>query len=386
MRLVVSIPSGFHLRELVLPLKAFFEQDAAVEKVIAITPGAPFRQQLFGSYGDKFEFVATADEAAYAELYRQLQPDLVVTTTAGLDERDVPILRAAQKRGIKTFTFIASWDNVWKMERLKKFGKPYVLADHLVVWNRMMFDHLYRVFPQLRAGQVSIIGAPRFDYFWHADKIPSRDRLFAYLGLAADGEKLIHIGTTELYPMDYIVAALATRFPKAHLYASVHPGGDMKKHQGYAAQYGVTVRYSFGRQDEAPAREFQYNPSLEDIYMLVALFKHSDVLVNHSSTVALESLAADVPVINVKFGEPFDWWRWYRSMVYRDFQQHYRDVVSDNATTIVKNSAQLAAATETYLGNPALHHEGRRRTLQKMITTTDGSASQQMFELIKKQA
>lgn len=386
MKIVLSVPSGFHARELLMPLKALFEQN--IEKILCITPAANYRSTVFSSYGSQFDFVENPNTVEdHEKILKQFSPDVVITTTAGLDTKDIAILTAAQNLGIKTFTFVASWDNVWKMERLKQFGKPYVLANHLAVWNSMMKDHLLQAFPELTPEMISISGVPRLDYFWHHDHIPSKQDLFEYLGVADSSKKLIHIATTELYPMDYLVKAIATAplpYP-TQLYASVHPGGNMNKHKTYAEKYSVAVRYSFGRQDNAPIPDFLYNPSVEDIYMLVALFKHSSVLVNHSSTVAIESFAADVPVINVKYGKPLDWWKWYRSMVYRDFQQHYHDVVSDGATKVVKNKRQLVNALDNYLKDPLQDQANRAKTLQKMITVVDGSASSHMMNLIKQQ-
>ena len=386
MKITLSVPSGFHARELLLPLKPFFEKDNAFEKIVCITPGAVNRSAIFPDYGSLFEFVENPTTAKkHEDLLKNLSPDLVVTTTAGLDAKDVDILLAAKKLNIKTFTFVASWDNVWKMERLKQFGKPYVLADHLAVWNNMMKEHLLRAFPELQENQVSISGAPRLDYFWHHDQIPSKDDLYAYLGISDSAKKLIHVATTELYPMDYLVQALAkAKLPcPIQLYASVHPGGDIKKHERYANKYNVSLKYSFGRQENAAHPDFRYNPSLKDIYMLVALFKHSSVLVNHSSTVAIESFAANVPVINVKYGKSFDWWRWYRSMVYRDFQQHYNDIVNDGATKVVTNKKQLINALRNYLQHPEEDQQNRAKTLQKMIMITDGTASEKMYMFIK---
>lgn len=392
MKLLFSVPSGFHLRELVLPLKELLESDPVISVVTIVTPGAPYAQELFSHFGTKFTFVdnGKTDEET-KNLLQHAQPDIVITNTSGLDNLDVPLLKAAKALGIPTFTFIASWDNVWKMERFKNEGKEQVLADHIAVWNTMMHDHLVRLFPEYDRSLISIVGAPRFDFFWHTDRVASKEKVFAALGLEDTTRPLIHFATTELYPMEYLVRAVHDDFKKQihestpYFYASVHPGGDMSKHKIYE-KYGVKVRYSFGRKDNAPHPNFRYNPTLDDVYMLIGLFKHTNLLINHSSTVALESLVADVPVINVKYGDRFDWWRWYRSMVYRDFQQHYLDITSEKGTWLVHNKHELLKALHEYLQNPQRDSEARKKTVQKMITTTDGTASQQMLELIKKKA
>lgn len=388
MKIAISVPTGYHKRELFMPLTPLLQADKDITRVLAISPAAAYRTQIFPEYREKFEFITNpADAADHKKLFQDWQPEIVVTSTAGHEERDVPILRAAKELGIPTLTFIASWDNVWKMERMIRFGKPQVVSDHFVVWNVMMRDHLLRIFPVLRPEQVVVIGAPRFDYFSHHDQIPSEDELRNYLGVPPDG-KLIHFSSTELYPMDYIVKTIKRSQadqPAAsplHFFVSVHPGGDLAHHQSMA-KYGALIGYSFGRQPVSPVPDFRYNPSVKDIYMHVALFKYSAMLINQSSTTVMESLLADVPIINVAFGKKFDWWHWYRSMVYRDFFQHYADVIMSRATSLVKNRRELVRACYTYLEHPECQRAERAAAIKKMITTVDGTASLKVLNFIK---
>lgn len=394
MKLLFSVPTGYHLRELILPLRDTLTQDASIEAVIIVTPAAQLAPQVFPGWPKKFVFVANPDNLeAHIHLLEKIKPNLVITNTVGHDEKDYPILVAAKKCQIAALTFIASWDNVWKIERLLKTPNRVALADHFSVWNEMMQQHMIKIFPHISPKQISIIGAPRLDYYapQFNSIIPSKAALFETLGLKDATRPLIHFSTTELYPMEYIVKAVrqamdAHKLPSnLALLATVHPGGDLKKHQDLQ-KYGALVRYAFGRQANAPLSSFTYNPSKEDMVNAVALYKHTSVLINHSSTTALESLLADVPVINVKYGQPLDWWHWYRSMVYRDFQQHYADVVSDGATTVVASAKQLTHAVASYLKEPTLHRAERAKTIKKMITTVDGTATMKIGALITKLA
>ena len=308
------------------------------------------------------------------------------------DDRDVPILRAAKTNNIKTLTFVASWDNVWKMGRSNKANEPRENADTFVVWNSMMNDHLLRLYPEIGQHNISIIGAPRFDFFTHKENIPTKEDLRSFLAIPNDEGKLIHFATTELYPMEYLIKSIAKardngqlNYP-VHLYASVHPGGDIAKHEKYANKYGVNVKYSFGRQPNSLTPSFKYNPSIENIYMLIALFKHSDLLINQSSTVALESFAADTPVINAKYGKSFDWWNWHRSAVAKDFRQHYADILKDSPSQVVYNDKELINATNAYLDHPTLDQDNRLKSLMRMTTIIDGTASKQLVKFIKKHA
>jgi CDP-glycerol glycerophosphotransferase (TagB/SpsB family) len=284
------------------------------------------------------------------------------------------------------------------MERLGE-STDWAMPDYLAVWNTMNRDHLLKSFGKaIPAERITITGPPRFDYFFHSDRIPSREKLLAYLGFAdaAATQPLLHCATTELYPFTYIIKDLHQAITNHDLpvdtllYASVHPGGDISRHK-HLEKFGARVKYSFGRRAKILLPEFAYLPTEEEIYHLIALFKHASVLINQSSTVAIESFAADVPIINVAYGQPWDWLRWprhgrgwRRSAVYRDFQQHYRYITEEGATSLVKNKNDLIAATSTYLADSSWHRAERQVTLKKIISYTDGSNSQRLIDWLKR--
>ncbi|MBI4022159.1 MAG: CDP-glycerol glycerophosphotransferase family protein [Candidatus Andersenbacteria bacterium] len=392
MRLLFSALTGYNFRELLLPLKPRLDSDDSITAVLVVTPGAAFSRQLFSAFGPKYSFVPVLpDEAAYRQYFAQSKPDVVVTPTAGLEPLDIPLIRAAQMDLIPTLTFVASWDNVYKMERrikMSKYREQYAIADHFAVWNAENRDHLLAIIPHLPMSHVTITGPPRLDWLASADDLPNRRQLFAKLGLPDGAKKLIHIATTELYPSDYIIKTLASARGSdlgfdTVMFVSVHPGGQLDTHQRYSAPYGAYCAYSFGRRESSPVEQFKYCPTLEDIRWHSALFKRSHLLINHSSTVTIESLVANRPVINVKYGRPFDWWRWYRSMIYRDFRQHAKVFLDSAATRIVQSPQELIQAARAYLHHPAQDRAARQQLAQKMITFTDGRCGQRLLDLIK---
>lgn len=376
----LSVPSGSHSRALLKPLRPFFEQATREQKIklIIVSPMSRYPDLIREFQGSGFIFVAWEPS-----IFEQYQPALVVSTTTGLDECDIPILKEAKKRKIPTLTYIESWDNVWKMQRRQN---EMVKVNTLLVWNEMMKKHAQRIFGY-KDNQIHIVGSPRLDYFWHKDKIPSREELCHYLNVDPK-KKLIHIATVELYDISYVVKIIAEARDQGkikmpvEIYCSVHPGGDITKHEQYARICKAKLRYSFGRNDSVLHPLFKYNPTDQDMYMLVSLWINSDLMVNFSSTAAIESMLGDTPTINVMFGKPFDFWRWRKSAVYRDFKEHYKDIITERGTTVVKNKKQFLAAINQYLVRPDLNREGRRKTCQKMLTFLDGQSSERVFNLI----
>lgn len=399
-----SIPSGSHKRAYFQPLLLFLKNNLNLQ-VICISPLAKYpkwiqqREVRLPKAKENGIFWGVWDK----KLFDQYQPSLVTASTCGLDDKDILILAEAKKRRIKTLVYVESWDNVWKMERHKE---SMIKADHILVWNKMMQEHLMRALDYQKE-EIGIVGSPRLDNLIKAEDLSSKAELFQFMNNLLPGEykkidldpnkPLIHIATVELYDNSYMVKIVCearekarkinkeSQLAKAQIYCSVHPGGNMGRHLQYAKKYGVDMlKFSFGRNESAPIKEFRYNPSIQDMKMLYGLFLHSDLLVNFSSTAALESCIADTPVINVKFGKPFDFWRWHESPVFKDFQEHYKDITDQGGTFIARNKKELIKAIESYLRNPKLDQKKRCATAKKLITFLDGRCSERVYQEIIK--
>jgi hypothetical protein len=389
MKLLFSVPTGYHFRELILPLHSHLKADSSITEVHIVTPAASIASEIFTGFGSKFFYHENpADDAGHRELFASIKPDVVITDTVGHDALDEPILRIGKEMEVHTLTFIASWDNVWKIDRLIASGIKIAIPDRFTVWNQMMKQHLMRTFPDVAEDRIAVIGAPRLDYFSQTEKILSKEEIYHTLGFEDVSRPLIHVGTTELYPMDYIARAIREGVDTGaitgnpYLYASVHPGGAVERYKKFE-EYGFTVRRAPGRNESISVNAFKYAPTEHDIFFQIGVFTHANVLINHSSTVALESIITGVPVINVLYGMPFDWWKWHRCMVVRDFKEHYKDLVSDGATYVVRSKKELIQATTDALQHPHAKDAARDITVKKMITTTDGTAGKKVLEYIK---
>jgi len=360
---------------------------------LVITPGTPWSDELFPSTDYPRDRYSFAENRSADSVLKQRRPHLVVTTTAGLDPADPPLLESARAHGLPTATIIESWDNVRKMDRIQrglgKSGQRVILPDHLLVWNDIMKQELLCYFPSVKEEQISVVGAPRLDYFGpkYAEKLPPREQALAFFGLRPEG-RVLHLATTELYDHGHLAQAIGEAKQRGdlpddlQLYASVHPGGKMERHRPWAEKYGFTIRFSPGRHEPAPHPDFRYNPTHEDMLTLVALFKETNVAVNLSSTVALESCMADRPVVCAFFGKTFDWLRWRRSMVVRDFREHYADLLRGGGIAVARNPRQLIQTIHAYLDNQTKDHQGRRRSAEIIATTLAGDASDRVLAVL----
>jgi len=394
-KIAISVPSGSHHRALLQPLRNFLVNKDW--KYLIISPGTPWADEIFPASEyprEQFSFVEVKTEKwndpqtkeTLKRYYQEFNPDLVLTTTTGRDSIDRPILTVAKEMKIMTCTFVESWDNIWKMVRKRE---EQIVPDFLLVWNKIMRDHLLNEFPQVDPEKVFITGSPRLDIAARLQELPSRHEVCAKLGLDPQ-KRILHFSTVELYKMTHVAKDISDAKKEGtipqdlQLLATVHPGGKFEVHQEWAKELGFVLKPTFGRHKTGPHPDFVYNPTYHENALLMSLFKEDDIMINFSSTVALEAMLMDTPTIGVMYGKKRDWWNWRKSAVVRDFKEHYADLLSGGGVRVVKNKKQLISAINDYLKHPEKEKEGRIKSCEIIMTTLAGDASKKTFEIIEK--
>ena len=96
---------------------------------------------------------------SFHELLQKIAPDAIFSITPYFFEEEL-ILRAAQEQNIPICSSILSFDNITTK------GWMPVLCDRYCLWNKFNKHELFRIYPETRAKQVTIVGAPQFDFYY----------------------------------------------------------------------------------------------------------------------------------------------------------------------------------------------------------------------------
>jgi hypothetical protein len=119
----------------------------------------------------------TPPEAAASRLLDTLRPDYVmVTPLVNFRSREIDLVKAARRRGIRTLLPVASWDNLTNKGRLK------VQPDRIAVWNEAMAREaieLHGVPP----ARVAVVGASVFDPWFAQEPRLTRAAFMESVGL-----------------------------------------------------------------------------------------------------------------------------------------------------------------------------------------------------------
>jgi hypothetical protein len=117
-------------------------------------------------------------------------PDLVVVTPlVDFGSGQVDYIKSAQRLGLRTAAWIASWDN------LTNKGLLRVRPDRLFVWNEAQ-RHEAETFHDIPADRVVVTGAQIFDHWFGRQPRRSREAFCAHVGLDPTRDFILYLGSS----------------------------------------------------------------------------------------------------------------------------------------------------------------------------------------------
>jgi hypothetical protein len=314
-------------------------------------------------------------------LFDQYQPKLLVTSNPGLIFSEIPLLRTAVRRGVRSMAVDPSWDNF--TNKLI----PVRRVSRLVVWNDLMKQQAIE-FHGYQPEEIRVAGTAQWDLYFRPDTLVSRTEFCA--GLGADPAKMLVTLTTtprELYPHhDHVLRVLvnalesgAWRQP-AQILVRLHPRDELDAYAAFQGVPNVIIEKPF-RATVRAGDGLSVDVTSGNQRHLANTMRHSDVVVNVASTLAIEAAIFDTPVVNISFdGEtPAEWVRSARR--YYRFT-HYTNITRHGAVRVAETPGQLVDAINRYLDDPSLDRAGRRRVVEEQCQFLDGRAAERVAAFV----
>jgi len=306
-------------------------------------------------------------------LFDRYTPSLVVAANPGLVFSELPLLRTARRRRVRTMAIDASWDNF--TNKLV----PVRHVDRLLVWNDIMKAQavsLHGYDPRA----IDVVGAPQFDVYFRGEPRCTRDAFFARIG-ADPSRKLVTLTTTprllyghHAYVLRELLAAVerGAFADRVHVLVRLHPRDEVDAYREFANSPNLTIEKPF-RETVKVADGLAVDVMPEHQRHLADTMHHSDVALNVASTITIEACIFNTPVVNIAFDEgtvPFvrSATRYYRFT-------HYVNVTNRGAVRIAWSPAEMVAHLNAYLADRSLDAAGRGQVVMDQCQFTDGGAA-----------
>jgi hypothetical protein len=340
----------------------------------------PIIRKLF----QKFEHSILFNTKA-AELLDKINPGLVVSTYP-INFSEATFMRVAQRQGRKTVIELLSWDNITSK------GHFPTLADYFISWGPIMTQEVkeYYGFPTDRIFEV---GVPHFDK--HIN-IPTPQANAEHLkSLALDPKKpYLFFGMSapiycphEIDIVEWIAQEVNKgTFGDVQFVVRLHP----QNVHNYTADNMWLLRLEKMKSERVAVdypileqSQLLWNMHQYDLVKLVNLIAGCAVSLNSGSTLAVESLIHNKPIILPCFDAGFDV-PWYKSIVRCANYIHIQKFLELGGTKVVHSFDELKSQIQDALANPSLEGDKRKYALGQECGICDGKASFRAAEALVK--
>lgn len=356
--LVTGYPKNNSARALFIKIIYFFTQYLHADHSILLAEKLQF-----------LSFSKNKTTKSYIQLLHEDKPSHVFFT----HQRPpflAPFLYAARQLKIPVSTFIFSWDN------LASKGRMLGTFDYFLVWSHLMKEELFYFYPKVSNEKAKVVGTPQFEPYV-MDKYKTEKQDF-YTKFALEvNQKIIcfscadsSIGANDPVVIRTIANAIRENkigFP-CHFMVRTSPAEGPERFAKIQKDFPEiiwnTPKWILTRENHAESWS-QRIPSEEDIKDLRSLLEYVDLNINMCSTMSLDFMLFDTPVINTVFGNP-------ENGLYDDQRflgyDHFKKVVDSQAVTIAKNPTELIEQIKEALTNPPARAKERKALIELQIS------------------
>jgi len=274
----------------------------------------------------------------------------------------VPLVVAANRLNIKTGSFIFSWDN------LASKGRMAAKFEFYLVWSELMKEELLHFYPSANGKKIKVVGTPQFEPYVLYKYQNVKEAFNLKFGLNPAKKTVCFscgdVSTSQNDPV--YIECIAQAIEQGEIKEDVNflvrtsPAEEPTRFQ-YLMDKFPFIKWNFPKwilaRDHHPEPWSQRVPTGEDITDLRMILEFSDLGINMCSTMSLDFMKFDKPVINPVFGNGIN--GLYNDQRFLNFA-HYKRVVESNSVLIAKNAKELIHGINEALLDPEKRQNERQ--------------------------
>ena len=300
-------------------------------------------------------------------VYEKWHPDVVFAPTM-VSRVEVALMRLAQKDKKVVIGMAKSFDNLTSKAYLR------IHPDYLIVPNQTGTQEAVGLYHYPKE-QIRVTGIPQYDVYATADCIEERIQFFEKVNLDPNKKTILYAPAGDwMNDTDHEVLGEILKWteddklPNTQVLLRLHPTYESKteKLKGHPNLYVERPGTHFGN-----LKRYQFD--LNDVRHLASTLYHSDVVINTGSTLMVESCIFDTPVITLGF-DGYTKRGYWQSVARYYSREHLVPVINTGGVPIAKSFEELQNLITTYIANPELHTEERKKAAFAVCGEIDGKA------------
>lgn len=296
-----------------------------------------------------------------------------------------PLVYQAEQLKVKTVSFIFSWDN------LASKGRMAANFDYYLVWSSLMKKELLHFYKKVQSQNVAVVGTPQFEPYVLERYKTEKTNFYTRFNLDSSKKTICFscgdISTSkndELYITTIARAIQEHDIQEVNFLVRTSPAEGSIRFERFAVKFPF-IKWNYpkwhlsrtGHQEEWSQRI----PSKDDVADLRSILEYSDLNINMLSTMSLDFMQFDKPVINPVFGNNEN--GLYNDQRYLQYP-HIKNVVNSNATRVVMNEQELIDAINIYIKHPDTDAANRKELIQLQIGKPLEGTSERIATTLKK--
>lgn len=313
----------------------------------------------------RFFDYAVSPKKRYAAYFAKYHPDLLFITDMQ-NERDVELAHNAFRFVVRIYGMVRSWDN------LTLHGLLRFLPETLLVTAPAVRDLAIQL-NDMPSQHIRVIGIPHYDTYLHGPKM-AKENFFAHEGLNPAKKTCFWAPISDYYlpknDIDAFVFHLLGSLPYQIL-VRFSPSLEVKTLENIAAYPNMRIDRPGIKLGDAGAEMRQ-----EDDERLMQELAFSDVIICGPSTLALDAMVYDKPVILVDFHptpQPY-----LQSVARRYDYDHFQTAVATGGVILARSEKEFRDLIDDAIKNPSRNREGRERLRQLYIGPRDGKSGMRL--------
>ncbi|MBI4114515.1 MAG: CDP-glycerol glycerophosphotransferase family protein [Candidatus Niyogibacteria bacterium] len=309
----------------------------------------------------------------FTPFFEKYGPSLVFAAHL-FGEIETALLREAKRRGVLSVGLVNSWDKLTGRAMFR------LLPDKILVFNEILKREAID-YADMDAQDIHIVGIPPFDYY--VTDMPSARSDFAErIGIHPDKKIIVYaplgrsnsksdwdiLDMLQSFITDGKIkrdSALLVRYPpndfadeeeikkRPRIYFDI-PGVRFTKKRGFGLDWDMTKN---------------------DLQHLLDTLHHADVFVSYASTLVLDVVVFDKPIININFELKNDLPLSHTPTSFYA-TEHYQKALRTGAIRMAASPNELIECINTYLSRPSEDSKGRARLRHEQCWKLDGKAGE----------
>lgn len=315
-------------------------------------------------------------------LFETYAPDMIFSTMVLDRDIDIPLIRCAKRRGVRTGGMVRSWDNLTTYGFLRQIPE-FFFAQNIFLRDRAVDMH------DVPPKTISVVGVPHYDAHTHSEHILSRDVFCQKLGLDPDKKIFLYGAVGDfLFPHE---ATLVPLFEKVLSDGTIHPASQLifrphPAHASVAEKYTnlTSVVIDRGVTYLTPQNYGSFEMSEAEYIHFLNVLYHADAVITASGTsILIDAATYDKPLISVAFDGDVAAPYWFSIKRFLDHATHSKALVATGGVTIVDSQEMLIEAMNSALKEDSQTlHEGRKKILAEFVAPFDGHSGERLARTI----